>query len=101
VKEIMFAFLRDLSERHERLKERIHNTRIPLSPAGQRIMKVVYFLIPVVGGYYVMQLAIAQSHKNLGANGEKLRKPVGDLATLEQNRALGATLAAVKDQPKR
>ena len=69
----MLQFLRSLSARHEALKERIHAFRIPLSPAGQRVMGLVYFCIPVVAGYYIMQSAISQSHKNIGVNGEKLR----------------------------
>lgn len=48
-------FLRNLSARHERLKKRIHSTRIPLSATGQRLMGVVYFSIPVVCGYFVMK----------------------------------------------
>lgn len=44
------------SEKHESLKKRIHNFRIPLSPAGQRIMSVIYFSIPVIAGYYIMQV---------------------------------------------
>lgn len=57
-------FFRQLSARHQALKERIHNFRMPLSPMGIRLMKVVYFTIPIVGGYYIMQTAIGYSERN-------------------------------------
>lgn len=46
----------ELSAKHERLKKRIHAFRIPLSPRGQLIMKVVYFSIPLIGGYFIMDV---------------------------------------------
>lgn len=49
-------FFQDLHEKHERLKKRIHSFRIPLSPRGQAVMKVVYFSIPVIGGYFIMEV---------------------------------------------
>ncbi|CAM9679589.1 unnamed protein product, partial [Heterosigma akashiwo] len=52
------GFVRDFLDAHERLKTRIHNYRLPLSPAGQKAMGLIYFTIPVVGGYYIMQWAI-------------------------------------------
>ncbi len=61
---MVFGFFKKFSERHEALKERIHNFRMPLSPMGVRIMKVVYFTIPIVGGYYIMQVAIGYSDRN-------------------------------------
>lgn len=57
-------FLRQLGERHERLKKKIHSTRIPLSKNGQRVMAAVYFSIPVVAGYYVMQWAQRRADVN-------------------------------------
>jgi len=68
----MLAFLRSISARHTALKERIHAFRIPLPPAGQKFMGLVYFTIPVIGGYNIMQWAIGQSEANLGVQGEKL-----------------------------
>lgn len=50
-------FFQQLHEKHERLKKRIHSFRIPLSPRGQAIMKVVYFSIPVIGGYFIMEVS--------------------------------------------
>lgn len=60
-------------ERHERLKHTIHTTlRYPLPPWGRAIMGFVYFTIPVVGGWYVMQWAISKSHASIGVQGERL-----------------------------
>ena len=49
-------YLKDLREKHENLKKRIHAFRLPLSPAGQKVMGFVYFTIPVIVGYYIMQV---------------------------------------------
>ncbi|CAM9172153.1 unnamed protein product [Choristocarpus tenellus] len=59
------GLLGDLREKHEVLKARIHAFRIPLSPRGQLVMSIVYFSIPVVGGYYLMQWAQSRAHVNL------------------------------------
>ena len=37
------------------LKERIHRFKIPLSPRGVRIARVVYFTVPIVAGVLIMQ----------------------------------------------
>ena len=88
-------FLREISERHESLKKRIHNFRIPLSPFYRRIATAVYISIPVVAGYFIMQVAIGQSMKNLGMQGEKLEErnrvlgnPGADRGTADQKKAL-------------
>ncbi|RLN93647.1 hypothetical protein BBJ28_00004195 [Nothophytophthora sp. Chile5] len=57
-------FLRNLSERHEALKKRIHSTRIPLSKNGQRAMGVVYFVTPIVAGYYIMKWTERRAEAN-------------------------------------
>ena len=67
-------FIRNLSERHERLKKRIHSFRLPLPAPLRAVMGAIYFSIPVIGGYYIMQAAIQQSEKNLGTHGERLRE---------------------------
>ena len=87
--------MRDLSRRHEELKYRIHNFRMPLSPAGQRFMAFVYFCVPIVGGYFIMDWATSQAEKNLGKNGEKLRalKAARD-RELEDGAKAAAMLAA-------
>ena len=36
-------------------------------------MGCVYFSIPVVGGWYVMQWAIGKAHDSIGEKGEKLK----------------------------
>lgn len=65
--------LRLFHERHERLKHFVHSGfRVPLPRYGQVLMGVVYFSIPVVGGWYVMQWAISKSHHSIGLYGEKL-----------------------------
>lgn len=56
----MLQFLKDLNRRHEELKKRVHSFRIPLSPRGQKIMGFVYFCIPVISGYYIMQVTITE-----------------------------------------
>lgn len=57
-------FLRELSARHERLKRKIHATRVPLSPAGQRVMGLVYFSVPVVCGYFIMKWTERRAEAN-------------------------------------
>lgn len=47
--------LRELGRKHEALKQRIHSKRIPLSPRGVAIMKVVYVVTPVVVGMAAME----------------------------------------------
>lgn len=49
-------YLRELSRRHEALKKRIHAFRIPLSPTGRRLMGLVYFSIPIIAGYFIMEV---------------------------------------------
>ena len=49
------GFFQDLAQRHQALKERIHSTRIPLSPRGVAVMKVVYVMTPVVAGMLFME----------------------------------------------
>jgi len=41
---------------HQRLKHRIHNYKIPLSPAGVRAAGVAYFTIPIIIGYISMKV---------------------------------------------
>jgi hypothetical protein len=49
-------FIAKIGQKHEELKKRIHAFRIPLSPRGQMVMKFVYFMCPLIGGYYLMQV---------------------------------------------
>ena len=66
-------------ERHERLKNYVHNGfRYPLPRWGQRVMGFVYFTLPVIGGYHVMQWAISKSHEEIGERGKiKLEGSLG------------------------
>mmetsp|Transcript_49286 Transcript_49286/g.73513 ORF Transcript_49286/g.73513 Transcript_49286/m.73513 type:complete len:164 (-) Transcript_49286:120-611(-) len=59
---------------HEQLKHRVHTAwRVPLPPWGRAVMGFVYFSLPVVGGYAVMQWAISKSVESIGERGEKLK----------------------------
>jgi hypothetical protein len=62
-----FGFLRDVHERHERLKHRVHSFRLPLSPGGRRFMTLVYFSLPIFLGYNIMQFTNKQAEANIGA----------------------------------
>lgn len=67
------SMFRQFHVRHERLKNTVHTAwRVPLPPAGIAFMGLVYFSIPVVGGWYVMQWAISKSHQSIGERGEYL-----------------------------
>jgi len=60
-------FIRDLGRRHGELKQRIHATRVPLGARGQVLMGLVYFSIPVIGGYFVMDWATSRADRKWGA----------------------------------
>ena len=63
--------LRTLHEKHENLKRIVHTGwRYPLPKWGQFAMGCVYFTIPVVGGWFVMQWAISKSVVEIGERGE-------------------------------
>jgi hypothetical protein len=65
--------LRKLMQGHERVKNYVHTAfRYPLPPVGRQFMGFVYFLVPVVSGWYIMQWAIRQSHASIGERGEHL-----------------------------
>ena len=69
----MLDFLHRLHVRHERLKTSIHEGwRYPLPPWGRAVMGCLYFSLPVIGGWHVMQWAIGKSHASIGRNGEHL-----------------------------
>jgi hypothetical protein len=57
-------------KRHESVKNYVHNGfRYPLPPWGRTLMGFVYFSLPVIGGYHVMQWAISKSHEEIGERG--------------------------------
>jgi len=63
----------DVHQKHERLKHYVHNGfRYPLPPWGRAVMGFVYFSLPVIGGWHIMQWAISKSHASIGERGEKL-----------------------------
>lgn len=48
----------------DRLKKKIHGSKIPLSLRGQRMMAVVYMVGPIVGGTMVMKWAMGKEENN-------------------------------------
>jgi hypothetical protein len=73
VMSLLFTALREFSKRHERLKKTVHESfRVPLPRWGRWIMGGVYFTLPILGGYHVMQWAISKSHQSIGVRGEFL-----------------------------
>ena len=65
--------LENLIAAHARLKQRIHSFRAPIqNKYGLFGMGCIYFSIPVVAGYFVMEWTNNRARKNLGAGGELL-----------------------------
>lgn len=94
------GFMDDLSARHQRLKERIHSFRMPLSRRGQIAMNVVYFSIPVIGGHYLMKWAQERAKVNLREAGvlpEPGETPARSM-THEQNVAIKKQLEEVRER---
>jgi hypothetical protein len=93
---IKMGFFKDIGEKHERLKKRIHSYRFPLPKWGQKVMGGVYFCIPLVIGYICYNITQRIAEKNLGPNGEKLKTdfPYNDNSKMvaEQKRILQGVL---------
>lgn len=92
------GFMDDFSAGHQRLKERIHNFRMPLSRRGQIAMNIVYFAIPVIGGHYLMEWAQGRAQINLKEAGvlpEPGETPTRS-KTHEQNVAIKKQLEEIK-----
>ena len=53
-------------QKHEHLKERIHNFRIPLSPKGRFVMGCIYCGTPLVAGYMIYRWTKKKADENLG-----------------------------------
>ena len=69
----IFEAARNFNERHQRVQKYVHTAwRMPLPKWGQFAMGCIYFSIPVVGGWHVMQWAIGEAHKSIGPKGEYL-----------------------------
>ena len=65
--------LEQLIAAHARLKHRIHSFRVPIqSKYGIFGMGCIYFSIPVVAGYFVMEFTNQRAKANLGEKGELL-----------------------------
>jgi hypothetical protein len=70
-----FQGLHEINQRHERLKNFVHNgMRYPLPPWGQKVMGCAYFTIPIIGGYYIMQWAISKAPKELQMDQHGIQK---------------------------
>jgi len=53
---MIFERLRQFSEAHTRLKDRIHNVKLPVrNKRALFLLKCFYGTAPIVAGYYVMQ----------------------------------------------
>lgn len=92
------GFMDDFSARHERLKKRIHNFRMPLSRPARIAMNVVYFAVPVIGGHYLMEWAQGRAKVNLTEAGvlpEAGEKPTRS-KTHEQNVAIKQQLDEIR-----
>ena len=88
----LLDYLHQLHVRHERLKTAIHEGwRYPLPRWGRVVMGCIYFSLPVIGGWYVMQWAIGKSHASIGIDGEylpvKTVQGLGDKAVVHRRRA--------------
>jgi hypothetical protein len=60
-------------EKMEGLKARIHAMRFPIKSVwGRRAMGVVYFTVPIIAGWYVMEATNSMARANLGEGRAKL-----------------------------
>ena len=69
-----------------KLNQKIHSFRLPLSPRGQAVMGVVYFSIPCILGYGIMEWTNKISSEKRAVRRQELRAPSD--ATIAQNVAL-------------
>ena len=46
------------------LKQRIHSFKIPLSPRGLRVARVVYFTLPLLAGGLIMNRTMAYEQRH-------------------------------------
>ena len=94
-------------ERHERLKNYVHNGfRVPLPWWGRYMMGFVYFSIPVVAGWFISQWAIERSEAKIGVHGERLPEEYrqGKLVGSSQDQSygvLGARMAVSDEETRR
>lgn len=75
---------REFQRRHDALKRKIHSFKIPLGPFGLAVMKVVYFVAPLVIGLSIMNFAIGKAEdrsfrvKNLLVDDQILQKEASE-----------------------
>lgn len=62
------ATIRDLQARHKAFVKRVHAFRIPLSPRGRAIAQIVYFSVPIIGGYFIMDWATNKAKEEIQYN---------------------------------
>jgi len=80
------------------LRQRIHSFRIPLSVSGQRFMGFVYFMIPVVFGYFILDWNLRVSERKLNEYRKSLPEP--SMETNLQNRAIIRTILDSDDKKR-
>ena len=54
-------------------KKKVHSFRMPLPPSGQKLMGLVYFTVPIIIGYFVMQYTnqVSEQNNKISSNNEK------------------------------
>ena len=63
-------------------------------------MGLVYFCIPVFGGFYIMEWAKNKSLKNIGQGGEKLKLKKNEEEALTYSQNQGLQLVLDREQKK-
>ncbi|KAL7564180.1 hypothetical protein ACA910_021037 [Epithemia clementina (nom. ined.)] len=72
---MLLKLLVELHERHERLKRFVHEgLRYPLPPWGQNVMKGVYFTIPLIAAFYLLERTLKHIDENTRQRSEELLK---------------------------
>ncbi len=90
-----------VTEEPDTMKSRIHNFRIPLSPTGRRIMGFIYFAVPLVSGYFLMEWIKARNEITLKPELEKKLDHNKHPQVREQNEALEKLLQSIKEKKDR
>mmetsp|Transcript_2349 Transcript_2349/g.3132 ORF Transcript_2349/g.3132 Transcript_2349/m.3132 type:complete len:142 (-) Transcript_2349:8-433(-) len=68
------AAIQTFHVKHERVKKTVHTAwRVPLPKWGQYTMSVVYFSLPLLGGYALLQWINEKREGLIGAQGERLQ----------------------------
>ena len=95
---MIYKTLMELHLRHERLKRYVHEGfRVPLPAWGRYIMTGIYFSIPIIGAFYLLDWNLKQAEKATGVNGELLpdkyknKNSANDATTAEDGAVFGNT----------